>query len=110
MSKTGCPTSASSKRCAASACPPSRSESMPQLIKDGALAADRWTLLRDVPTLAHIPDGAPAIVPLSLWRERRAALRARGDVGVWLRPDDDPAELAVDVKALPLIAVDFPQF
>jgi phosphoadenosine phosphosulfate reductase len=83
---------------------------MPQLIKGRALAADRWTLLREAPTLADVPNGEPVIVPLSLWRERRAALLARGDVGVWLRPDDDPAELAVDVKALPLIAIDFPQF
>ena len=37
-------------------------------------------------------------------------MRARGDIGVWLAPDDDPAALAADVGTLPVIAVDFPQF
>ena len=35
---------------------------------------------------------------------------ARGDIGVWLAPADDPAALAADVAALPVIAVDFPKF
>ena len=83
---------------------------MPKLIKDRALVDDAWTLLRDAEALAHVPDGVPVIVPLALWRERRAALFARGDVGVWLGPDDDPAALAADLACLPLVAVDFPQF
>ena len=83
---------------------------MPQLIKGRAVVDDRWTLLRDAATLADVPDGVPVIVPLALWQERRAALHARGDVGVWLAPADDPAKLAADVGTLPLIAVDFPQF
>ena len=83
---------------------------MPQLIKGGAAVADRWTLLRDGASLAEVRAGFPAIVPLALWRTERAALLARGDTGVWLGPADDPAELAADIAALPLIAVDFPQF
>ena len=50
------------------------------------------------------------IVPLALWLAHRDALRARGDVGVWLAPSDDPAALAADLVRLPVIAVDFPQF
>ena len=83
---------------------------MPQLIKGRAVTDDRWTLLRDARTLADVPEGVPAIVPLPLWRAERAALVDRGDVGVWLAPSDDPAELASDLAQLPLIAVDFPQF
>ncbi|HXX86561.1 MAG TPA: DUF934 domain-containing protein [Casimicrobiaceae bacterium] len=83
---------------------------MPKLIKDRALIDDTWTLLRDATALADVPDGVPVIVPLALWRDRRAALCARGEVGVWLKPDDDPGELASDLAKLPLIAVDFPQF
>ena len=83
---------------------------MPQLIKHGAVIDDRWALVRDAATFADLPDAIPVIVPLALWRERRAAFLARGDVGVWLAPDDDPETLAVDIGALPLIAVDFPQF
>ena len=83
---------------------------MPQLIKDRAIVEDRWTLLRAAAAPADLPPGVPAIVPLALWRAERDALRARGEVGVWLKPDDDPALLAEDVGALPLIAVDFPKF
>jgi uncharacterized protein (DUF934 family) len=80
---------------------------MPQLIKDRAITDDRWTLVRD--TAADVPAGA-AIVPLALWKARRDEFVARRDVGVWLAPADDPAEIAADVAQLPLIAVDFPQF
>ena len=83
---------------------------MPRLIKDGALVADRWTLLREAASATDVPDGAAAIVPLALWRAEREALRARGEIGVWLKPDDDPELLADDIAVLPLIAVDFPQF
>jgi uncharacterized protein (DUF934 family) len=80
---------------------------MPQLIKDRALADDRWTLLREAD--AALPAG-PVVVPLATWKAQRGALVARGDVGVWLAPAEDPADLAGDVAALPLVAVDFPQF
>jgi phosphoadenosine phosphosulfate reductase len=83
---------------------------MRQLIKNRSVVDDRWTLLREAATFADVPDGVPVIVPLALWRERRAALVARGDVGVWLAPNDDPKVVAADVGVLPLIAVDFPQF
>jgi uncharacterized protein (DUF934 family) len=80
---------------------------MPQLIKDRAVAADRYTLVRGTEDL---PDPGPAIVPLATWKSQRDALAARGDVGVWLAPADDPADVAGDVDRLPVIAVDFPQF
>ena len=83
---------------------------MPQLIKQRLIADDRWTLVREAASLADVPDGVPVIVPLKLWIERRAALIARGDAGVWLAPDEDPAALAPDVRRLPVIAVDFPIF
>ena len=82
---------------------------MPRLIKDGAVVEDRWTLIRDAVSPDDLPRTA-VIVPLSLWLSAREALRARADVGVWLKPDDDPDCLAADCPALPLIAVDFPQF
>ena len=83
---------------------------MPRLIKDRAVVEDAWTLLRQAVSLADVPDGVPAIVPLALWLERRAALHARGEVGVWLAPADDPRVLLPDLAALPVIAVDFPKF
>ena len=83
---------------------------MPQLIKDRTVVDDPWTLLRDASSLGDVPDGVAVIVPLALWRAERAALLARGDAGVCLAPSDDPAAIADDVGALPLIAVDFPKF
>jgi uncharacterized protein (DUF934 family) len=83
---------------------------MPQLIKDRALADDRFTLLRAAASLADLPDGAPGIVPLALWLERRSALIARGETGVWLAPADHPGAVADDLAHLPVIAIDFPQF
>jgi uncharacterized protein (DUF934 family) len=83
---------------------------MSQLIKQRFVTDDRWTLVREAAALADLPDGVPVIVPLKLWIERRAALIARGEVGVWLAPDEDPAVLAADAARLPVIAIDFPQF
>ena len=83
---------------------------MPRLIKNRALADDRYTLLRDAATIADMPDGVPVIVPLALWSERRVALIARGETGVWLAPGDEPFALAADVARLRVIAIDFPQF
>jgi len=83
---------------------------MPRLIKDRALADDRYTLLRGASTLADVPDGVPVIVPLALWLERRGALIARGETGVWLAPADHPGSVADDVGQLPVIAIDFPLF
>jgi uncharacterized protein (DUF934 family) len=83
---------------------------MSQLIKQRLVTDDRWTVVREAATLADLPDGVPVIVPLKLWTERRAALIARGDVGVWLAPDEDPAALVADIARLPVIAIDFPQF
>jgi uncharacterized protein (DUF934 family) len=83
---------------------------MPRLIKDRALVEDRWTLLRDATTLAAVPVGAPVIVPLALWRLERDALGSRGEVGVWVKPDDGLEALVNDLGRLPLIAIDFPKF
>jgi len=83
---------------------------MRQLIKDRDLVEDRWTLLRDASVLADVTAGMSAIVPLPLWLAHRGDLLARGGVGVWLAPDDDPETLGADIGLLPLIAVDFPQF
>lgn len=83
---------------------------MSGLIERRAFVADRWKLLRDAATLADLPAEGGVIVPVALWHAERSALLARGDVGVWLAPADDPAKLAGDVASLPLIAVDFPQF
>ena len=83
---------------------------MPLLIRDRAVVEDPWTLLRDAASLSDVPAATPVIVPLALWQAEHDALAARGEVGVWLKPNDDPAALASDIASLPLIAIDFPKF
>jgi uncharacterized protein (DUF934 family) len=83
---------------------------MPRLIRNREIVDDRYALLREAALLDPLLDGVPVIVPLALWRARRAALIARGEAGVWLAPADDPAALADDVHRLPVIAIEFPQF
>ena len=83
---------------------------MPLLIKGRAIVEDRWALLREAASLADVPPNAPVIVPLALWQSEHDALAARDDVGVWLKPSDDPDALASDAAHLPLIAIDFPKF
>jgi uncharacterized protein (DUF934 family) len=83
---------------------------MPLLIKGRAVVEDRWTLLRDAAAPADIPADSPVIVPLGLWLSARETLAAHGNVGVWLKPNEDPDALAGDIERLPLIAIDFPKF
>jgi uncharacterized protein (DUF934 family) len=89
---------------------PCEDSAMPRLIRNRTIVDDRYTLLREAASLADVPDGVPVIVPLALWIERRAALIARGEAGVWLAPADDPGVLVDDIRRLPLIAIDFPPF
>lgn len=83
---------------------------MPRLIRHRAIADDVFMLVRGAATLADVPEGVPVIIPMTLWLEERATLAARGDVGVFLSPSDDPMALANDVAGLSLIAIDFPSF
>jgi len=83
---------------------------MPQLIKNGALVDDVWSLRRELGSPAELGESTLEIVPLPFWLAHRDALFARGNVGVWLAPDADPEAIAADVGAVPLIAVDFPAF
>jgi uncharacterized protein (DUF934 family) len=83
------------------------------VIRNRRVEADAWKLLgvESPDELAQpLPDG-PIIVPLALWKERRAELALRTQpFGVWLKPEDDPAEIAGDLEVLALVAVQFPKF
>jgi len=72
---------------------------------------DAWQLIGVDPSqpVGEIAAG-PAIVSLALWNERRDELSARrGPLGVWLRPDDEPAALAPDLARFAVVAVQFPK-
>jgi len=90
---------------------------MSQIIKQRAIVADDRTLVRadeqgQVPAPQTLPAG-PLFVPFSYWREHSATLRAIrpvNELGVWLAPDDEPADLAADFAGISAIAVEFPVF
>lgn len=84
---------------------------MPNLIKNRQLVTDDWqTLAADAVAPGLTFPAGKIIVPLAVWLERRDELLARGKVGVALAADAEPAQLANDVAALPLVTVDFPKF
>lgn len=83
------------------------------LIKDRKIATDFWQLLREAADGAPpaVPAAGDVIVPLRRWLEAREALRKRpGRIGVWLDGNDDPADVAEDLRLFGVVAVDFPRF
>jgi uncharacterized protein (DUF934 family) len=86
---------------------------MPErVIRHRGVEPERWHFLGVAPDAVPevLPKG-PIAVPLAAWRERRAELGARTEpVGVWLKPEDDPRELASELPRLSFIAVHFPKF
>jgi uncharacterized protein (DUF934 family) len=83
---------------------------MPEIILHDAAVADDWQVLRPVAGEQPVVSAGRVIVPLSVWLAKHAELTARGDVGVWLAGNDDPAQLAPSLPSLCLIAIDFPKF
>jgi len=90
---------------------------MALIIKNRAVVNDDWTVVRAPADGASPAAGALAagrvLVPFSLWKEQKDALvasRSKDELGVWLAPDDEPADLVADFDKIALIAVDFPVF
>lgn len=80
---------------------------MRSVIKHRRIVKDRWQTVADD---AELPTG-PVIVSQARWRKERTALLARGEpVGVRLPNTVNIAELADDLPALALVALEFPKF
>ena len=86
---------------------------MSKLIKNGALAADTWTLLTlaegETPEAVALPNG-DLIVPLAVWQARKTELANRPSLGLLLEPADDVATVAKELQHFAVIAVRFPKF
>jgi len=86
---------------------------MDMIIKNKAIVADDWTVLRlqeqETPESIIVSAGK-VIVPLKVWQAQRAALQNRKEIGVWLASDERPEELKGDIEKFSVIAVDFPKF
>ena len=78
------------------------------LIKDEEIIEDPWIAVDDEDAL---PEGAPAIVSLVRWRAERETLAGRNaPLGIRLRADQPPAEIAGDIDRFQVIALEFPSF
>jgi Uncharacterized protein conserved in bacteria len=78
------------------------------LIKDGRIAADPWQFVADEEPL---PVAGPVAVSLPRWLAERDALLARETpVGVRLESRHKAEEIAPDLDALALVALEFPTF
>ena len=91
---------------------------MASIIKNRAVVEnDAWQVLRagedgTLPAVDALPAG-PVLVPLAYWQAQRDALvaaKGKDQLGVWLAPDSEPAEIAGDFDKITLIGVDFPAF
>lgn len=79
------------------------------LIKNGQrVADDPWRLLADD---EPVPAFDPVVVPLARWQAERGRLVGRNaPVGVRLASDEHAADIAGDLDAISLVALDFPTF
>ncbi|MGQ0586394.1 MAG: DUF934 domain-containing protein [Gammaproteobacteria bacterium] len=75
-----------------------------KIIRDRAIVEDDWTRLDDA---AALPAGGKLIVSHARWLAEKAALEARGEVGVAIPSTLDVAELKDDLPALALVAIAF---
>ncbi|NLP61740.1 DUF934 domain-containing protein [Paraburkholderia sacchari] len=90
---------------------------MTLIIKNREIVEDNWQVVRAaedgaLPEVSALPAGK-VLVPLALWQAQRDALvasRAKDELGVWLAPDSEPADIAGDFEKIALIGVDFPVF
>lgn len=79
-----------------------------EIIKHRQIVSDGW---QRIETTEGALPGGDIIVPLALWRERRAELLARaGNLGVQLEPDTDLETIAADLAHFAVIALHFPSF
>jgi uncharacterized protein (DUF934 family) len=78
------------------------------VIKNGSLIADTW---RHAERREEIDDSTPLFVTLELWQEARDALIARKrPLGLRLRSEQSPDEVADDLGHFSAIALEFPKF
>ncbi|HEY8432377.1 MAG TPA: DUF934 domain-containing protein [Sandaracinaceae bacterium] len=68
---------------------------------------DPWIAVADD---AELPAGGGVVVSLERWRRERDALRGRRRVGVRVRGDTPPEELAPELEGVELVVVELPKF
>ena len=88
-------------------------EAHPQIIRNKAIGADDWSVLRlddtESPEAVVVPEGK-VIVPLLVWQAQREQLSGRPEIGVWIGADERPEELKGELDKFAVVAVNFPKF
>ncbi|KAF0203183.1 MAG: hypothetical protein FD173_1833 [Gallionellaceae bacterium] len=83
------------------------------LIKNNALVADEWIVLRlkegEAADSVTVPAGN-VIVPLPVWNCQHEALQGRKELGLWLAGFERAEDIPDDVHRFPVIAVDFHKY
>ncbi len=88
------------------------------LIENGRIVSDGWRTLTlaedDTPHSVRLPVG-PVLVPLSVWKARRAELIYREyehgwPLGIWLAAEESAEAIEHDIDDFTVIAVDIDKF
>jgi uncharacterized protein (DUF934 family) len=90
---------------------------MALIIKNREIVEDNWQVVRAaedgvLPDVAALPEGK-VLVPFAYFQANREALvaaRGKDELGVWLAPDSEPADVVAEFDKIALIGVDFPVF
>ncbi len=78
------------------------------LVKDKQITADSWTHIADAEDL---PLDGPVIVSADRWLSDRESLVHRsGEIGIRLRNDQSPEDIAEDLHRFGVVALEFPAF
>lgn len=79
---------------------------MRQIIKDGQLVDDNWTMVDEV---GLFPEGK-ILISSSSWNEQQVQISKRyGEVGIWMTSEEQPEDIE-NVARIPVIAVLFENF
>lgn len=84
---------------------------MPNLIRHDGIRPDEWTIVQSPGEgeELQIPEG-PALLPATIWIEKRDKVAGRNDIGFWLDSHEEPEAIAEYVNDVPVIGVNFPKF
>jgi uncharacterized protein (DUF934 family) len=81
---------------------------MPQILKDGQITTDNWSLVDD--QAASLPAG-DILLSFEQWQNFNDQLsQHQGKVGVWLEGNIEIEQVIEPLLELPLIAINFPKF
>lgn len=86
---------------------------MQKLIKNGSLADNHWTILKVAsgPEVLQAAPGKSFIVPLSFWNTYQDEIQEyNGNIAIWLDSNELVEQIAEQLQAMPMVALNFPVF